>query len=475
MGRTQGSAPRAGQGARAAPGAPATRRAVHSQAPVRRSERLSQVGKKASQHTPVRGSTARARATGSKTNQVRPTPGRPNEAAVPVSPLAPTTSVSNEAHEAQQPFSFAFSPQPAPLSPGSQRVVESALSRGLSVSSVRLPLCEGQNLPSSKAVTSAEGVVVREHVATYAQAHGRALDVWQEEWAARKLAAARARRASCPALPLPSLCRSLAAPVSVPGQPALPLEHVPLPEPVCPESACMVLPEALEVDTFFLDHILDFLRSEDEAPTPLAVSDSSRSSGESSDGEDTPATDTRGRNASCQNRGKHSAPRSRPGPRATTADAQPAQPPPGPRTVRGVTPQGIPYVQILYPQPLEPGPTPPPPLAPPSQRSPRRRPPARKLTQAKQASAPPRARYPHSASELLLVPPAFAAAERHPAPAAPATPAAPAASRRSSLVAVQPRAAPDAGSSGSSSGSRSGRIRSGTHRKRVAKQREAKA
>ena len=45
-------------------------------------------------------------------------------------------------------------------------------------------------------------------------------------------------------------------------------------------------------------------------------------------------------------------------------------------------------------------------------------------------------------------------------------------------MAVQPRAAPDAGStpdSGSSSGSRSGRIRSGTHRKRVAKQREAKA
>ena len=41
FGRSQGRSPCAGQGARAAPGAPAIRRAVLSQAPVRRSERLS--------------------------------------------------------------------------------------------------------------------------------------------------------------------------------------------------------------------------------------------------------------------------------------------------------------------------------------------------------------------------------------------------------------------------------------------------
>ena len=225
----------------------------------------------------------------------------------------PFVAFSSEAlHEAQQPFHFAFSPQPAPLSPGSQREVERALSRGLSVSSVRLPLCEGQDLPSSKAVTSEEGVVVREHVATYAQAHGRALDVWQREWAARKLVAARARRASSPALPLPSLCRSPAASpvlgqpatttrrssrlmVGVPhaaASPAPPPELVLLPPATCPESAGGLLPEESEVDTVFLDHVLDFLKA-DEDPPPFAVtsdSSSTSSSDSSSTSDESPST-----------------------------------------------------------------------------------------------------------------------------------------------------------------------------------------
>jgi len=260
--------------------------------------------------------------------------------------------------------------------------VERALSRGLAVSSVRLPLCEGQDLPSSKAVTTEEGVVVREHVATYAQAHGRALDVWQREWAARKLAAARARRASCPALPLPSLCRSQGAPtvlgqlasivavpltasssVSLPpelvllspvegesangllpeesevdtafldrvlavctsqgapivlGQPA-PSVAAPLsatspvslsPElvllsPVAGESAHGLRPEESEVDTVFLDRVLDFLKSEEDPPPLAESSDSASSSSDASDGEETPSTAARASHAFSRSSGKH--------------------------------------------------------------------------------------------------------------------------------------------------------------------------
>ncbi len=48
-----------------------------------------------------------------------------------------------------------------------------------------------------------------------------------------------------------------------------------------------------------------------------------------------------GRNASCQTGAStDSVPRPQSGPRATTANAQPAQPPPGPRTTQEVTPQG---------------------------------------------------------------------------------------------------------------------------------------
>ena len=343
--------------------------------------------------------------------------------------------------------------------------MERALSRGLSVSSVRLPLCEGQDLPSSKAVTSAEGVVVREHVATYAQAHGRALDVWQREWAARKLAAARARRASCPALPLPSLCRSPAA-SPVLGQPATttrrssrlmvgvphtaaspvpPPELVLLPPATCPESAGGLLPEESEVDTVFLDHVLDFLKA-DEDPPPFAVtsdSSSTSSSDSSSTSDESPSTAAQAGRALSQSRSKHT--------ETQLAGKHSAlKPQPGPHLSLSLEPS----TRAPLPQP-----------------SPHRRPPARKPPQPQQG---PRARYPHSASELLVVPPAFSAAERQ--PVAPAVPAASAAARKPSVVAVQPRAAPDAGSTpDSGSGSSSGRIRSGNHRKRVAKQREAKA
>jgi hypothetical protein len=71
---------------------------------------------------------------------------------------------------------------------------------------------------------------------------------------------------------------------------------------------------------------------------------------------------------------------------------------------------------------------------------------------AARRSPGPVPRYPHSAAELLLLPPAFSAAEWPPVPAAPAAtaapaaPAAPAAATLPSLVTEQPRAAPDVGS-----------------------------
>ena len=187
---------------------------------------------------------------------------------------------------------------------------------------------------------------MREHVATYAQAHGRALDVWQREWAARKLAAARARRASCPALPLPSLCRSQTAPVPVVGQPAtatsrsspltggVPLtaafpvsrspELVLLSPAACHEPACG---EDSEVDTVFLDHVLDFLKSEEDPLSSAdssgisSSSDSSSSSSESSVGEETPSSAARAGRApsrstrkltASQVKSKHSARRPQP-------------------------------------------------------------------------------------------------------------------------------------------------------------------